>query len=143
MIKIINYFRSKFFFRQLFKYSVVGIFNTIIGLSVIYFLFNVLNFSYIFSNILGYACGLVNSFIWNKKWTFRSSEHYSKEIIPFLTVFGISYAVNLLAVIILVELCDIYPNVAQIMGIAAYSLTNFSVNRYWTFAVNKWIPNML
>ena len=137
MIKIINYFRSKFFFRQLFKYSVVGIFNTIIGLSVIYFLFNVLNFSYIFSNILGYACGLVNSFIWNKKWTFRSSEHYSKEIIPFLTVFGISYAVNLLAVIILVELCDIYPNVAQIMGIAAYSLTNFSVNRYWTFAVNK------
>ena len=137
MIKIINYFRSKFFFRQLFKYSIVGIFNTIIGLSVIYFLFNVLNFSYIFSNILGYACGLVNSFIWNKKWTFRSSEHYSKEIIPFLTVFGISYAVNLLAVIILVELCDIYPNVAQIMGIAAYSLTNFSVNRYWTFAVNK------
>ena len=134
MIRIINYFRSKHFFRQLLKYSIVGIFNTAIGLTVIYFFFNVLNFNYIVANIIGYACGLVNSFIWNKKWTFKSSKHYSKEIVPFLIVFGISYAANLLTVILSVELIKIHPNIAQILGIAAYSSTNFLINRYWTFS---------
>lgn len=134
VIKVINYFRSKHFFRQLFKYSIVGLFNTVIGFTVIYFFFNVLNFNYIVANIIGYACGLVNSFIWNKKWTFQSSKDYSEEIIPFLIVFGISYAANLITVILSVELIKIHPNVAQILGIAAYSSTNFLINRYWTFA---------
>ena len=134
VMRIINYFRSKHFFRQLFKYSIVGIFNTAIGLSVIYFVFNVLNLNYVLANIIGYACGLVNSFIWNKKWTFKSSQHYSKEIIPFLVVFGISYTANLLTVILFVEFINIHPNIAQIIGIAAYSSTNFLINRYWTFS---------
>jgi len=134
VMRIINYFRSKRFFRQLFKYSIVGIFNTAIGLTVIYFFFNVLSFNYIVANIIGYACGLVNSFVWNKNWTFKSSQHYSKEIVPFLIVFGISYAANLLAVIISVEFIKIHPNIAQILGIAAYSSTNFLINRYWTFS---------
>jgi len=134
VMRIINYFRSKRFFRQLFKYSIVGIFNTAIGLTVIYFFFNVLSFNYIIANIIGYACGLVNSFVWNKNWTFKSSQHYSKEIVPFLIVFGISYAANLLAVIISVEFIKIHPNIAQILGIAAYSSTNFLINRYWTFS---------
>ena len=134
VMRIINYFRSKRFFRQLFKFSIVGIFNTAIGLTVIYFFFNVLSFNYIVVNIIGYACGLVNSFVWNKNWTFKSSQHYSKEIVPFLIVFGISYATNLLAVIISVEFIKIHPNIAQILGIAAYSSTNFLINRYWTFS---------
>ena len=134
VIKIINLIISKNFFNQLFKYSVVGIFNTIIGLTVIYFCFNILSFNYIFANIIGYACGLVNSFIWNKKWTFKSTKHYSTEIIPFLTVFGVSYLTNLLAVIISVELIGIHPNISQILGIVAYSSTNFLINRYWTFS---------
>jgi len=134
VMRIINYFRSKRFFRQLFKYSIVGIFNTAIGLTVIYFFFNVLSFNYIVANIIGYACGFVNSFVWNKNWTFKSSQHYSKEIVPFLIVFGISYAANLFAVIISVEFIKIHPNIAQILGIAAYSSTNFLINRYWTFS---------
>ena len=134
VIRTINYFRSKHFFRQLFKYSIVGIFNTIIGLTVIYFFFNILSVNYIIANIIGYAFGLVNSFIWNKKWTFKSSKHYSKEIVPFMIVFGISYAANLLTVILSVELVKIHPNIAQIIGIAAYSSTNFLINRYWTFS---------
>ncbi|HEY4755975.1 MAG TPA: GtrA family protein [Ignavibacteriaceae bacterium] len=129
-----TYVKSKTILKQFFKYSIVGIFNTAIGLTVIYFFFNVLNFNYIIANIIGYACGLVNSFVWNKKWTFKSSQHYSKEIVPFLIVFGISYAANLLAVIISVEFIEIHPNIAQIIGIAAYSSTNFFINRYWTFS---------
>lgn len=137
MQKIIHYFKSKHFFRELFKYSIVGIFNTIIGLSVIYFLYNVLHVNYILANVIGYAFGLVNSFFWNKRWTFKSTRHYSKEIIPFLIVFAISYAANLLTLILSVEVLKIHPNIAQVIGIAAYSSTNFLINKYWTFSKPK------
>lgn len=128
------YLKSKTIFNQMLKYSFVGIFNTIIGLGLIYFLFNVLKINYIVSNIIGYACGLINSFIWNRRWTFKSSKHFSTEIIPFLIVFGISYFANLFTVILFVELFNVHPNVAQFLGMIAYSTSNFFINRYWTFS---------
>jgi putative flippase GtrA/SAM-dependent methyltransferase len=135
--KLKVYGGSKTLMGQFFKYSIVGVFNTMIGLSVIYLLHNVFHFNYIISNIGGYFFGLLNAFIWNKKWTFKSSQHYSKEIIPFLIVFGISYVANLLTVIFSVEFLKIRPNVAQIIGIVVYSSTNFLVNRFWTFSKAK------
>lgn len=135
--KVKVYIKSKTFLNQLFRYSIVGVLNTILGLSAIYLLYNFFHFDYIVSNIGGYFVGLVNGFIWNKKWTFESSKHFSKEIVPFLIVFGISYAVNLVIVILMVETFKIDPNIAQILGIAAYSSTNFLVNKYWTFSKVK------
>ncbi len=119
---------------QIFKYSFVGVFNTLIGLSVIFLLYNVFHFGYLFANAGGYAVGLLNSFIWNKWWTFQSSKHFSKEVIPFLIVFGISYLINLLVVIVCVELLRINPNHSQVLGIIAYSVVNFFINKYWTFS---------
>ena len=88
--------KQKIIVKQFLKYSVVGIFNTIIGLSAIFILYNIYNVNYIWANVFGYALGLINSFTWNKRWTFRSQKHYSKEIIRFLIIFIVSYAVNLI-----------------------------------------------
>lgn len=132
--KATTYIRSITILNQLLRYSIVGIFNTVFGLGVIYLLFNLFHFNYILSNIGGYSVGLINGFIWNKKWTFESRRTYFKEILPYLTVFGISYAANLIAVVFFVEALKIHPNIAQVLGIAAYSLTNFVVNKYWTFS---------
>ena len=118
---------------QVVKYSIVGVFNVIIGLGIIYFAYNVLEINYILSNIIGYSCGLINSFIWNKKWTFRTSKTASKTVIPFLIVFFVSYVSNLLCIILCVDYWSIHPNIAQLFGIFTYSTTNFLLNKFWTF----------
>ncbi len=135
--KINVYVKSKTILSQAFKYSIVGILNTILGLSFIYLIYNLFHFNYILSNLGGYFIGLINGFIWNKKWTFKSSRHFSKEIIPFLIVFGISYAVNLVIVVLSVETFYVNPNIAQILGIVVYSSTNFLINKYWTFSKTR------
>ena len=84
--------------------------------------------------MFGYSLGLINSFIWNKRWTFKSENHYSKEIIPFLIVFIVSYIANLVVTIFSVEILRIDPNISQVIGIGAYTLTNFLSNRRWTFS---------
>lgn len=115
------------------KFLIVGIMNAAIGLGVIYSTYNLLNVNYILSNVLGYGCGIVNSFIWNRRWTFRSKKDPKPEILLFFLMFGVSYGVNLLVTVICVEKLGIQPNIAQLVGIFFYTTSNFFGNKYLTF----------
>jgi putative flippase GtrA len=121
------------FIAQGTRFFIVGFSNAAIGLGIIYGCYNLLHINYIISNVIGYCCGLVNSFIWNKKWTFKSRKKPAVEIVFFLLFFLISYCLNLIVVIFFVEILDVNPNIAQLAGITLYTSTNFLSNKYVTF----------
>lgn len=133
LIKSGNFLKEKVIIKQFLKYSIVGITNSIIGFGTIFIVYNFFHANYILANIFGYALGLVNSFVWNKKWTFKSTRHSSKEVTPFILIFLLSYAVNLITVIASVEFLKIEENVSQVIGMCFYTATNFLSNRRWTF----------
>lgn len=120
-------------FHQMLKYSAVGIINTLIGLSVIFISMEVFQLSYIISNILGYACGLISSFILNKHWTFLSKGHHGKELLKFLLVFIIAYGIQFIALILLKEELGIMAEIAQLIGIGVYTIIGFILNKFITF----------
>lgn len=115
------------------KYSAVGVINTAIGLSVIFICMELFHLSYIVSNILGYACGLVSSFILNKHWTFISKGHHGRELTKFLLVFFIAYGIQFIALVLFKERLGILPEIAQIIGIAVYTGIGFLLNKFFTF----------
>ncbi|MDY6934888.1 MAG: GtrA family protein [Spirochaetota bacterium] len=115
------------------KYCIVGVSNTIVGLGTILILYNIFKVDYRLSNIIGYTLGLINSFILNKMWTFRSKSVFYKEIIPFFLFFLVSYIINLGAVVFCVEILLINKNISQLIGMVFYTSTNFIGNRLWTF----------
>lgn len=129
-----DFVMSRQIFRQFFKYSIIGVFNTIIGLGTIFVLFNVYGINYILANIIGYSFGLINSFIWNKRWTFRSLNHYSKEILPFFLIFLVSYIANLIVLIINVEVFKLNHNISFVLSSIIYVVIGFTANRKWTFS---------
>jgi putative flippase GtrA len=120
-------------FVQGYRFIVVGLANAAIGLGVIYSSYNLFHLNYKLSNILGYGCGLVNSFIWNRKWTFRSRKHPGPQILLFFIMFGISYGLNLAVTVLCVEKLGLNPNIAQLAGIFFYTSSNFFLNKYITF----------
>ena len=130
-------FLKRNIFKQFFKFSIVGILNTFIGLGTILILYNIYSVNYVLANVVGYILGLINSFIWNKKWTFKSKGPFSKEIIPFLITFIISYFANLVSVIFIVEVLKINPNISQVISMGIYTAVNFILNRKWTFSAIK------
>lgn len=134
-----NFVMGRQIFRQFFKYSIVGVFNTIIGLGTIFVLFNVYQINYIIANIIGYSFGLINSFMWNKKWTFKSSAHYSKEMSMFFLVFIVSYAANLIALIISVEVLGLNHNISFVLSSIFYFVIGFMANRKWTFSHKRYV----
>lgn len=120
-------------FVQGYRFIVVGFMNAAIGLGVIYSSYNLLHLNYKLSNILGYGFGIINSFIWNRRWTFKSRNNPGPEILLFFVMFGVSYALNLAVTVLCVEKLGIAPNIAQLAGIFCYTVSNFFLNKYITF----------
>ena len=131
---------------QFLKYGLVGCLNTAITLGVIFLCKSLLGINEYVANILGYAAGLINSFIWNKTWVFKSKKGYRREAVKFGIGFGVCYSIQLLVVFLLNSsaLGDMQWNiigvftlsgygVATLIGNVVYTLANFIYNRMITF----------
>jgi putative flippase GtrA len=95
-----------------------GLFNTLVGFSVMFTLmwFGVSPFT---SNIAGYAVGFVCGFILSKKIVFRSNGSFVAESIRYLIAFLIAFALNFMALHILLGPLQFPP--------VLYILTRFFV----------------
>lgn len=119
--------------KQAIKYGVVGLGNTLITAIVIWVMMKLFGCSDVLSNAVGYIAGVLNSFIWNKQWTFQSSAGWVSSGIRFGVVFGICYALQLLLLLYLNKhlLIDSYYN--QLIAMAFYTVINFVLNKFYTF----------
>ena len=131
---------------QFMKYVIVGCMNTAITLGVIFVCKSLLDVNPYLSNALGYIAGLINSFIWNKNWVFKSQNGYSREAIKFEIGFGICYLLQLGVVYGLNsttfgtyewQILGIFTisgyGVATLLGSVAYTVVNYVYNRVVTF----------
>lgn len=119
--------------KQAIKYGVVGVGNTLITAAVIWVMMKLLGCSDIVSNIVGYAAGILNSFFWNKQWTFHSDADWMSSAIRFGVVFGICYLLQLGLLMYLNANLSIDPYYNQLLAMAFYTVINFVMNKFYTF----------
>ena len=72
--------------KQAIKYGIVGVSNTVITAVVIWIMMKLFGCSDVVSNMVGYVAGVLNSFIWNKQWTFRSCRPFRCRVRSVLSV---------------------------------------------------------
>jgi putative flippase GtrA len=123
--------------RQAIKYGIVGIGNTLLSLCVIWVMMKILGYPAVASNITGYAAGILNSFVWNKRWTFKSSDTWTGSAIRFGFVFGICYMLQLGLLLYLDRYLPIDPYYNQVIAMIFYTAVNFLMNKYFTFKEQK------
>jgi putative flippase GtrA len=81
--------------RQLLKFAVVGVLNTLVDFAVFQTLNLTLGWVYA-AQVLGYTFGIINSYLWNSNWTFREQRTRSlREIVLFIAVNVVSLGVSL------------------------------------------------
>lgn len=115
------------------KYIFVGLFNTIVGYSVIFFLMYILGASPEISNIAGYGVGLVLSYFLNRTFVFNSDEDKQREFSRFIMVFCIAYAANFLTLLVFINHLDARLGLSQIIAGIVYTGTSFFMNKYYVF----------
>lgn len=120
-------------FKQAIKYGVVGISNTIVTAVVIWVMMKCLGLSDVASNVVGYLAGVLNSFIWNKQWTFNSKAGWRKSGLRFGLVFLVCYILQLGFLFILNACTGLDPYYNQLIAMVFYTVINFIFNKVYTF----------
>ncbi len=118
---------------QAIRFGIVGILNTGVTLAVIFILMKGLSVHYAISNITGYVLGFLNSFVLNKKWTFRSKGNIGLEGVSFAAVFGVCYLIQLGVLVFMKETVGINAYYAQLLAMAVYTGLSFILNKLITF----------
>jgi len=114
------------------KFSIVGITNTIVSLVSFYLLFEFLGVYYIFASTIGYFMGLVNSYFWNLRWTFKH-RHSTQILIKFIIVNILALGFKLINISIFIEIFNILELYSEVLAMIIAIVINFGGNRYWTF----------
>lgn len=120
---------------QFIKFGLVGVLNTALHYTVFYILYSFVGLNYLLASAIGYAAGLINSYILNRNWTFKSHDiDRKREFARFAWVNLLSLGVNLAALKAFVAWGGLQPEVAQVLAILFSLVANFVGNRFWTFS---------
>lgn len=115
------------------RFILVGVINTLVGLSIIYAAMYFFGFGIKSANLIGYLVGIIVSFTLNKKWTFKNRDRIGASLIRYLIVIGVAYVANLQTVIFSVSYLHISPYLAQFIGVFPYTLIGYLGCRFFAF----------
>lgn len=120
------------FEKQISRFIFVGILNTILGFGI-YFILLSLNVYYMLALLISHLICVTHSFIWNKKWTFKSKGDGRREGLKFISVYSITFLINLLILAFFVEKLMFDPKVGQIFALGIVTMMSFLGHKYWSF----------
>jgi putative flippase GtrA len=118
---------------SLLRYLLVGCVNTAVGLGVIYLCMYVFQLREAPANLIGYAFGVLVSFLLNKTWTFAHEGPYAAALLRFLAVLLLAYLSNLATVLLLADRLGVNRYLAQAAGIVPYTLIGYVGSRWFAF----------
>jgi len=118
--------------RQFLKFIFVGVVNTGVFYGIYYGMLQ-LGFSYVISLTVGNVIAIVNSYLWNKFFTFKSKKRSMDETLKFLIVAILQYFLNLLIVHLCVTFMDISPELAGLFAIGISVFVSYFGHKFWSF----------
>lgn len=123
----------------IFKFLLVGIFNTLVGCGTMFLLYNLANCSYWFSSAANYVVGSIVSFFLNKYFTFKNYEQSWKQIVKFVINVAVCYLIAYGAAkpivfnILRGQSIIMQENVAMFTGMCLYTGLNYFGQRFFAF----------
>ncbi len=122
---------------QFVRFCLVGASGVLVNYLVMRGLYNGLRLPYGLCSVTAYLVASVNNFIWNKIFTFKDAARgfwpVVKQYLRFLSVILLGMAINLGALVLLVELVGLDPVPANLLGVLLATVSNFLGNKLFAF----------
>lgn len=118
---------------DLARFIAAGLFNTAIGLSII-FACMAAGTGDVVANIIGYAIGITVSFFVNSRWTFAARGRTRFAFMRFGVVTAIAWVCNLIALLAVRDMTALGAHAGQIAGVVVYAGVGFLGMRHFAFA---------
>ena len=125
------------------KFVMVGVVNTIGGITIMFVFYNVFHLSYWISSASNYFFGSICSYILNKHFTFKNKERGWKPLLRFtlniiacyLLAYGIAKPV--MQWILSGYSITIQENISMALGMCLFVVFNYLGQRFFAFNNNK------
>ncbi|HHY68477.1 MAG TPA: GtrA family protein [Alicyclobacillus sp.] len=122
---------------QWMRFGMVGMLNTVVDFLVFFVLVRGAHWGAAPAQALSYTCGVCNSYLWNRSFTFRSRVRPgAAEFAKFLLVNALSCGISSLAVLILEKRSWSLPLAKTVVTPLAVGI-NFAGSKRWVFRSNK------
>jgi putative flippase GtrA len=118
---------------QMLKFGMIGAVNTGIDFGV-FTLLTLCGWSYLPAQCLSYTCGVLNSYVMNRSWTFKESRHSKFAFLKFtfLNLFVLLITSSLLALLLHNAGWSIW--ISKLCATGAGVLVNYAGSRVWVFS---------
>ena len=121
------------------KFVLVGIINTLVGTTVMFVAYNLLNFSYWVSSASNYVVGSIVSYFLNKYFTFQNNEKSLGQLLKFILNITVCYllayglAKPVVSWILQNQSRSIQDNCSMLVGMGAFVVFNYIGQRLIVF----------
>ena len=131
------------FDEKLLKFILVGVVNTLVGMAIMFGLYNLAHCSYWVSSAANYILTSILSYFLNKYFTFKNKERSWKQVLRFAVNIAVCYG---LAYGIAKPLClqllgnasvAVRDNVSMLVGMCLFTGLNYLVQRLFAFRTNS------
>ncbi|WP_394954341.1 GtrA family protein [uncultured Helicobacter sp.] len=113
-------------------YILVGVANTFVGLGCA-LIFTYFGLAVELSQTIGTIFGVLNSYVLNKKFTFKSQNSHKQDFIRFIIAMGLAYGVSMLTIVITHRILGIDKYITLLIAQVFYTFTGYVISRFWAF----------
>ena len=118
------------------RFIMVGFSNYVVGFSVFQLTMRVTNdfpFKVSFCQLFSYATGVLWSFFWNRRFTFRSTGSAAPQVIRFISLQAALAVASAVVIGLCVDLLSIPPTPSWFLVMTIVTIVNFLVSKRWVF----------
>ena len=118
--------------RQLLRYALVGLGSNVI-LYLAYLLLTGFGLGYKTAMTLLYGVGVLQTFLFNRQWTFGHQGHIHSAFVRYIIVYLLGYLLNFSALYIFVDVLGLLHQLVQGVMIILVAVILFILQRFWVF----------
>ena len=121
---------------QFLRYALVGLVSNTIGY-LLYLFLTTVGFGPKLTMSILYLGGVLQTFVFNKKWTFNNHGKLNVTLFRYISIYGIGYLINFAALIIFVDRLGYPHQLVQALIIPILALILFTLQKLWVFRVQE------
>lgn len=120
--------------RQFVKFGIVGSIGTVVDISILAFLHDVVGINVYVANFFSFSAAVINNYTLNSRWTFGDQEkEHKRQLVQFALVSVVGMALSQALLYFFHDVLNLHYLIAKCLGILIVLFWNFFVNRFWTF----------
>lgn len=127
---------KKLFHDKRIRFLFVGGLNTAVGYGF-YALFIFFGWNAYLATTLSTVLGIINSYFWNKYFTFKKPKKSLTEVMRFVLVYAVSYAANLGLVYLFIDLWGMNSYVSGVVCLFITTIISYFGHNFFSFKDHK------